>query len=388
VHIGSTLLHSPDLAFNLLKKEGADEIFSAASICLELHRIRHFNGNIRDYRSNLYIGYDATSSAVQLVGLIMGNRKLAVASNVCVDAEVEDKIHDAYMLIADSMDKAYSQCRNEENCEYLDMWMAFETKVKRAVAKPLLMTRLYGSKFLTHMDRSKEVAVEKGIINAEDTERLQGFGKAIAQLFNFAFDNEDGYNALRGYEDFVKQVAKAYAKENDKFVKWSVYEDSDAELQECTGRYEKFEGERYSCWFDGKKHVQRTYGLRIASGCDNLLDLNEKKEIDANRSASAIAPNYIHSHDALVLHKVVNRLQTSMRLTHDCFAICAGRVRDMQDAIIDTYAELFGDNNGKRLEKLRDDTYRDTGIRVELPDEYNADGITTEAIKHARYMFS
>ena len=103
---------------------------------------------------------------------------------------------------------------------------------------------------------------------------------------------------------------------------------------------------------------------------------------------SAIAPNYIHSHDALVLHTVVNEMQASMRLTHDCFACVPGKVRNMQSAINNAYITLFGDNRIAQLEELQKKCLKDTGELIELPKEYRSEGIKTDEIEKAKYAFS
>jgi len=386
--LGSMLLHSPDRAFNFLIKEGADEIFAAAAICIELHRIKHYHGDIRDYCSNLYIGYDATSSAVQLVGLMMGNYRLTEASNVRVGNDTEDKIHDAYMLMADSMDElAKTGEFNEEDAEFIKMWLDFPTKTKRAFAKPLLMTRLYGSTRLTWIDRSRDAALEKGIMRHDDP-RLQQFGISIARLFERAFNESDGYGSLKGYERFIKEISKAYVSVG-KHGRWNVYDGVGDAIQMVENKYTDYEGDDYRSYFQGKKCIMRSYNLSILTDCKEALDLYDVFKIDKYRAVSGIAPNFIHSHDALVLHLTVNEMgDVPMRLTHDCFACAPGKVGEMQDAIIKVYTEQFGNNTFDRLERLRDDCEKDTGVSVALPEEYNAQGIPIKEVCQAKYMFS
>lgn len=383
--IGRILIKDPVRGFECLR--GTDDPFSCAVISLELVRISEHEGDVQTYCSNIFIGYDATSSAVQLVGLLMGNEKLTEASNVRVGANTEDKIHDSYMLLADIMDVAAPKLRDEDNKESIDMWMAFDQKIKRAFAKPLLMTRLYGSKYLTHMDSVREVAVDKGIIDSKDTAKLRAFGKDIATLFNKAFDNEEGFNCLRSYEKFVKEISATYNLQKKDTV-WSVQDTSTFEPQIVETEYRKFEGQRYSVYFDGKVRVMRTYNLDIIGDCKKELNCIENEILDATKSKSAIAPNYIHSHDALVLHSTVVKLNKPMRLTHDCFATTPGMVHEMQVKINEVYVELFGDNKLKQIEALQAECFENTGVLVELPDNYNSNGIKSSEIAAAKYKFS
>ena len=387
--LGRLLQTDPKSGFMHLLREGVDDLFTAAAICLELDRIDSYHGAIRDYESNLLIGFDATSSAVQIVGLIMGNRTLTEASNVRVDSDTTNKIHDAYILMAASMDRAVESLKGNTNIEngddFLDIWTGLPQKTKRAMAKPLLMTRLYGSKFLTHMRRCREVAVELGIFDV-DHKDLMRFGVVIARLFNYAFDKEDGYNSLRAYEDFVKQVADAYSSK-EKNVSWSVYSSMGHVPHQVLSRYFKFDGSAYRVYSDGKTHTSRTYNLDILGHCKEALKYEERLKLHKEKSKSAIAPNFIHSLDALVLYQTVLQMDCSLRLTHDCFAAPVGKAYNLQQLSAKVYADLFGDNNLKQLEKLQAECFENTGVLIELPPEYNRDGIPSSEIKNARYAF-
>lgn len=383
--IGELLLEDPEEGFKELLN--TDNPFDCAVLCLELYRINNFEGNFSEYCSNIFIGYDATCSAVQLVGLLMGNKKLTEASNVRVSETTEDKIYDSYALLSNIMDIAAPKIIDDENKESIEMWLSLNAKQKRAIAKPLLMTRLYGSKFLTHMDSCRDTAVDLGIIKESDRVVLRDFGKYIATLFNYAFDNEEGFNSLRSYEKFTKDISKAYNKKGVDTT-WNIQDASSFEPQKVVSVYREFVGEQYNVYYDGKKHRERTYGLNILGNCRTELTYTEDKKLAPRKATSAIAPNFIHSHDAIVLHSTVTKLYKPMRLTHDCFATTPGMVQRMLECINKTYVELFGDNNLKQIEKLQEECFNNTGILVELPENYNRDGISSEEIEKAEYKFS
>lgn len=387
IMIGKAILDDAVSGFKALKELGPDDIFDAAVISIELYRISQFEGNLEDYKSNIFVGYDATSSAVQLVGLIMGNETLTEASNCRVGKDTDDKIHDSYMLVADIMDVAAPKLRDESNTHLVDMWLSFNAKTKRAIAKPLLMTRLYGSKFRTHMEAAREVAIDKGIIDASDNKLVRDFGVFIARLFNNAFDNEAGFNALRSYEDYTKRIANAYSSV-DKLVYWEVQDNTSFNNQTVVSTYKKYAGQVYFSYREGKKRSTITYGLNIIEDCKEALDYKEEREIDTNKARSAIAPNFIHSHDAMVLHLTVLGMLTPMRLTHDCFATTPGMCEKMRQEITDVYVDLFGDNNLNQIKSLQQDCFNNTGILVELPNNFNENGIPADEIRAAKYKFS
>lgn len=381
VTTGDMLLSNPVEAFKSLLD--ADDPFAAASYCLELYRCMMD----KNYCSNVFVGYDATSSAVQLVGLIMGNRTLTEASNIRCGVDTEDKIHDSYMLLADIMDAAAPKFRNDENKDIVDMWTGFETKTKRAFAKPLLMTRLYGSRFNTWRDRSRETAIEKGIIDPLDSELVRRFGVVMAQLFQFAFDNEEGFNCLRAYEKFAKSIAKAYAAKGMPTI-WTLQDVTHYTGQKITSKYLKYEGEMYYSYIGGKKLVSRTYGLELLDDMESELRLKEVKELDKAKLGSAISPNFIHSHDALLLYSTVLKMNTTMRLTHDCFGSVPGKAEDMLEALNESCVELFGDNKLRQLETWRDECYKHTEVMVPMPEHYREEGISSDEISAAKYKFS
>ena len=267
------------------------------------------------------------------------------------------------------------------------MWLGLEPKMKRAIAKPLLMTRLYGSKFQTHRDSVRTVAIGKGLIDSSDVELVRSFGNDIAKLFNYAFNNEEGFNCLRGYENFVKSITKAYNKAGIDTI-WSVQDRSVFDPQEIVSCYREFGGEPYNVYFDGKVHQLRTYSLDVLGECETELTYTEKRILAKRQAINAIAPNFIHSHDALVLHSTVNKLNKPMRLTHDCFATTPGTVQEMMKCLNEVYVELFGDNKLYQIEALQEECFNNTGVLVELPDTYNRNGIPTSEIKRAIYKFS
>lgn len=383
--IGKNLIDNPVDGFDQLR--GTDDPFACASICLELVRIAEHPDDVSTYCSNIFIGYDATSSAVQLVGLLMGNEKLTEASNVRVGVDTEDRIHDSYMLLADIMDTAAPKFIDDENRESLEMWLAFSPREKRAFAKPLLMTRLYGSRLITHMDSVRAIAIDGGLIDANDAPKLRRFGMDIAMLFNSAFNNEEGFNCLRSYEIFVKEISAAYNEKGTDTI-WSIQDNSVFEPQLVVSSYRKFKGEKYVVYMDGKKREMRTYSLDILGECATELDYTENRILNKSKALSSIAPNFIHSHDALVLHATVVKLNQPMRLTHDCFATTPGMVHEMKKCINDVYVDLFGDNKLKQLEALQEECLENTGILVDLPANYNRDGIPSNEIAKAGYKFS
>ena len=317
----------------------------------------------------------------------MGNENLTEAANVRVGKNTEDKIYDSYKWLASIMDVAAPKLRNDDNKKSIDMWLSFDQKTKRAFAKPLLMTRLYGSKFLTHMHSIMGIAVDKGIIDSSSRSELTTFGKHIAKLFNTVFDKEEGFNSLRSYEKFLKEISGAYNLKGIDTV-WSVQDASTFEPQKIVSVYRKLKGVEYRCYFDGKKHKLRAYGLDLLGECLQELSYTENRELDKSRAVLGSTPNFTHSHDALVLHSTVLKLNKPMRLTHDCFATPPGMVHDMCKAIDETYVELFGDNKLKQLEALQEECFRNTEIWVELPENYNPKGIISAEINAAKYKFS
>jgi len=394
ITIGELVISNPVKAFQDLHDLDADDIFASASIALELYYISKFEGQIEDFKSNLFVGYDATCSGLQIVSLLWGNKMLAENTNVAKFEGTEDKIYDIYKYLYKAMDKIVwdgFDAKTEHGKELLQVWDALEIKTKRTIAKKLLMPRIYGSTSKTWRENTIKEAGKKDIFAhiVDDVEResmTYEFGNVIAKLFKTTFDKESGFQAFRDFDSVVGQVAKAY-NNNELDTRWTTFEPSNFDNQVINFKYRKPKSTSYYVYRNGKKSYAASYQVSIFEDQLQKVSKVNLKIKNKSKAKNAISPNFVHSLDALLLHTVNYSMKTSMRLTHDCFACTPGEAEKMREVINHSYIDLFGGNNNF-MKNLADETYENTGMVITIPDTLDAHGISEEAIKLGIYKFS
>jgi len=394
ITLGELVINEPVKAFQELDTLGADDIFAAASIALELYYISKFEGQLEDFKSDLFVGYDATCSGLQIVSLLWGNKMLAENTNVAKFEGTEDKIYDIYKYLYEAMDKIVwdgfkTDVDNSE--ELLQIWDALEPKTKRGIAKKLLMPRIYGSTFQTWSDNTRKEAGKKDIFKyVEDKEAREkmtfNFGTVIAKLFQTTFDNESGFQAFRDFDSVVGQVATAYNSKKKDTV-WTLHESSTFDNHVIKSVYRLNATARYRAYHSGQMVLATSYGVSIFEEQLQKVSKINVKKADTRKAKNAISPNFVHSFDALLLHTVNYTMKSSMRLTHDCFACTAGQAERMLETINNTFVDLFGGRNNI-IKKLVEEAHENTGVEITVPGTLSDTGISINNIEAGIYKFS
>lgn len=394
IEIGNLVITNPVQAFRELHVLKADDIFSAAAISLELYYISKTEGEIEDFESNLFVGYDATCSGLQIVSLLWGNQMLAENTNVARFENTEDKIYDIYKYLYEAMDKIVWDGFTtdiEYSEELLEVWDALNLKVKRGIAKVLLMPRIYGSTFQTWAKNTRKEAGKKDIFAHVEDEGLRAkmvfnFGTVVAQLFQATFDNESGFQAFRDFDAVVSQIASAYNSKQMDTV-WTLHEPSTFDDHKIKSVYRVNATARYRAYYAGQMIRATSYGTSIFEDQLQAVSKVNTKKADKRKAKNAISPNFVHSLDALLLHTVNYIMKSSMRLTHDCFACTAGNAERLMETINNTFIDLFSGRNNI-IEKLVEETKANTGIEITIPDTLIASGIGVDNIQKGAYKFS
>lgn len=406
VKIGKMIIDNPVGAFELLHDLGADDIFDAAAISLELYYIAQFDGDVEDYKSNLFLGLDATSSGLQIVSLLWGNKSLAENTNVAQFEDTEDKIYDIYRTLYEAMDEVAvdfeattKACPDGEIL--MACWDNLDAKTKREIAKKLLMPRIYGSTFRTWGKNTRKVAGKKGLfMDINEVEKFETekeylarvdslqfqFGTMIANIFKTTFDKEEGFQSFRDFDYVVSQVATAYNSTNSN-ITWSIHEPSTFQTQIIDAKYVKNAGVRYYVYSKGQKISATSYHTSLFSTETEKVAKRNAVVRNKAKAKNAISPNFIHSLDAVLLHTVNNAMATTLRLTHDCFACTPGEVDHMLATINNAYIGLFGGENNI-IKKLAEETEADTKVAIDIPKTLNTAGISAEFISKGAYKFS
>jgi len=334
---------------------------------------------------------------LQIVSLLWGNKMLAENTNVAKFEGTEDKIYDIYKYLYEAMDVIAWDGFNAvtkhtpDGEELLQVWDALELKVKRSIAKKLLMPRIYGSTNTTWCDNTRKEAGKHNIFDyVEDEEKradmVYQFGFVIANLFKATFDKEAGFQSFRDFGNVVASVAKAYNSKKMDTV-WTLHESSTFENHKITCAYRKLITTRYYSYYKGQRINATSYGTSIFEKQIEAVSKYNKKKEDAHKATNAISPNFVHSLDALLLHTVNYSMKTSMRLTHDCFATTAGHAERLLETIENTFVDLFGGQNDLMV-KIVAETEKNTGVKIAIPETLKACGINVNDIRKGAYKFS
>ena len=113
--------------------------------------------------------------------------------------------------------------------------------------------------------------------------------------------------------------------------------------------------------------------------------------IDTRKQADKIAPNFIHSMDAMRLMGTVNKCIEagikSFAVVHDSYGTHACQIDTMNALLRDTFAEKYSVDV---LSQFRDGLRRKLpeGVAVELPAPPQTRNLNVEDVKRSRYFFS
>ena len=172
--------------------------------------------------------------------------------------------------------------------------------------------------------------------------------------------------ASRPIMTYFQEVAKTLAK-NDKPLVWKT-------PSGCTVQQ--------SYWNINKTDV------RTVMGSYYMWSQNPDGGLNARKQALGSAPNVIHSLDAALLHKVVNKLVdkgiNSFATVHDSFAVHYRHTDELRDTIREVAYSMFSND------WLRDGFHRDVQSRtqVELPEPPETGSFDVREVLDAPYFFS
>jgi len=88
--------------------------------------------------------------------------------------------------------------------------------------------------------------------------------------------------------------------------------------------------------------------MRITTALAKLTIRTPTTQLDARKMVNGIAPNYIHSLDATLMFRTVERLLTrgvtSFALIHDSYGVHAADTEKLAEEVREAYIELFKDD--------------------------------------------
>ncbi len=289
-----------DLVSNYESWALRDDPTGFASSCLEIFNAIE-SGDKFTYKSGLMVGFDATTSGLQIFSMLGRDE---ITGKLCNLTE-SDEVGDSYLFIAD---KVWSDIKSP-------FWTDLYDK-RRKIVKRSVMTYLYscGKKVMGEHIYDDFKTEFKGI-NENECNYL---GKMIHKACS---------ENLPGPASIMKLLIKAGTKLaqgnknlelTGKFNEFPFIQDY---REDVTARVElKFKGERYQ--------------LRFRTG--------EKGRQIIKDVVKGSAPNVIHSLDAQLVSLLTDSCDYNMIPTHDCFSACAADAGHLFEESRNAFYTLIG----------------------------------------------
>ena len=319
---------------NLDFLQQADDPVTFLAFCYEL---KSFMKEGFGFQSSLPCQMDGSTNGLQLLGILMRDESSCVATNVAPSNYPQD----LYGIVSD---RTIKYLKEDKESPFADSWLAYG--VDRKTTKRPTMTQPYGSTQYSCRQYVADWYKEKSYNDknkpfAEDTQY-----QATAYLANYVWRSiHDIVGKPQEAMAWLQETAKTLAQNNKPF-----YWVSPSGFP-CYQYYHKWEN----------KAIKSKIG-------DKVMRVRFRNEIDAPskaRMAQGSSPNYIHSIDAAIMHKLVNRMHSkdvkSFAMVHDSFGTHSSRCPEMAKEIREVFVETFTPD---LLQELKDTIEERDGVNL------------------------
>jgi len=338
---------------------------------------------IENFESRIPISIDGSNNGLQHYAAILRSTLLAekvnlhVLGNADTPSDVYAKVaegateyfetHTATYIreqVLNTKAKRRDQIKLKTVKELQKAWLDASLAVRRKTVKRPTMTQAYSVTKSGARDQMKEDAMDKYKLS-DDAEKF--FGTVIGAGFDAGLDKHCSA-AVKGM-DFLKAIAKSVPGE----LTWTTPMGFTVRQQ-----YNKIEKFRVHSTI-GKKKTSIQY--------DKYTD-----EINTNKQKSAIAPNFIHSHDSAHMLKVVEDTCSkedfipAFFMIHDSFGTYAGQAETLSVQTRNSFVDMYTENDV--FKNLQDAAEEQGATNVPpLPVTPKEDLFDLEDVRKATYFF-
>ena len=320
---------------------------------------------------------DATCSGIQIYSGLLMDEDGARAVNV-INNET-GKPSDIYQDVADVVERRllsgdypkeftftdsegkFTEVKTKQEAEGL------KGKITRKLTKRNVMTQPYSVTQRGMYDQLRELFDE-----AEDDGEVFWKGKKWVSIKLLTYLNTQAiFEVVKGAilgQEYIKEITSSFNLQNKPIV-WRTPIFGFPVIQSSQKR---------------KKH-------RIKSQIGKLHFNKLTTDIDSRKQSSSIAPNFIHSLDATLMLLTVERLADeydvfSYALIHDSFAVPCTEVQHLNNAVRDSYVELFmsvplAEWHEQLQQKL-------PNLKLKHPDEVMLYTLNIQDVWESNYIFS
>lgn len=321
------------------------------------------------------IHMDGTNNGLQVLSMVMRDPSSAAATN-CMPSTPADMPHDMYQAVADLVhDKLRAVAYGSPDTFRQDLakkWLRFiGDRLDRSVLKPHVMTLPYGSTMHSTANRISDWYIETAYVTGAEFPFALGDIHAgvwfLASIVQEAV-SESASSALRAMA-WLRQVSDVCSRHNQG-ISW-VSPSGLPITQKCT---------RWSSDLVRTMGGERVRRLTIRTPNDELAPRKQSQSISAN---------FVHSLDAAVLVKTINRLSqagvTSMALAHDSYGVLASDASVLNTAVRESFVEVFSHN---QLENFRDCVMKSLPETATLPALPSLGDLDPRGVLNSTYLFS
>ena len=346
----------------------ADDPFGFLAFCFEwAEMLKH--ADHEQFVSHLPVKLDATSSGLQHYSAIFRDDVGAVATNL-VDGERSD----IYKLVAQESEKLVDHDVDTETDQEVKAWKrSFKRTLNRNICKPATMCLPYGVTLFGSTD---------DLFDLHADGKMEGLYLTKNHTENMARFRYMAKTIMSGVGKVVHSAIEGMA--------WLKLVDKLASAAKTNKEL------RYRTKL-GFPFIQQYYKSRVKRVnmflSETVIKLNTRiktRQIDARKSNTAIAPNFIHSQDATHLMKCALMSHqegiTSFSFIHDSFGTHAGSTERFRDLIRESFVWLYSDDTLGDLKKQLVGIYPEVDFPEPPYDQYGTLDVN-DCLKSS-YMFN
>lgn len=374
------------------------------SFCFEFQKLREYqaahNGSAVGFKTGLPISFDGTCSGLQHFSMLLADE---VGGNN-VNLVPDEVVHDIYQVVADKvnvvlhrdavsgtedeyktdkktgeevLDNNGNKCITYGTKELATEWLSYASAkfgsdgIKRKVCKRSVMTLAYGSRQYGFSENLKEDIIKPWVSEHKENPIFMSRSQAANYMAGLIWDavTTTVVKAVEGME-WLKKIASLIGKHGEA-VAW--VSPNGLPIQQ-----NKFRPNTETC------------RMRFNGGYIRLYIPKEATDIDPQKQAQGIAPNFIHSLDASHMQRVIMNQATkgnkNFFMIHDSFGTDLAHAGDLFTSIRTEMVEMYKDHN--YLEEWLQDVEYLLPENKKTPKPPTKGHLNLDAVVNSKYCFA
>lgn len=331
----------------------ADDPWMFLRACIEYQEYSH---DPEGFRSRLPVLLDASSNGLQILSLLLRDTKGAEATN----CSPSDTPQDIYMRVVGELENILKG-RSES---FAGDWLKFG--ITRSLVKQPVMTLPYGATTYGFACQLEQAAMaicnDKDLIWDEQVVRKSTMW--LAKRLVTAIDRicPRAAEMMMWVKDMASEVLSV-----EKPVAW---------ISPCGFLVHQ------GYMIETKRSIKTTIAGEFRY---TIITERIPNTVNKKRHRRAVAPNYVHSLDASIMHKTVNKTDFDVVTIHDCFGAHAGNIDELLRATKASFVEVFKpcqvDEFQRQMEKLSGKSLKNNKQILTFGD------FAIDKVEQASYLF-